>query len=303
VTVRRRFFTLDVFTNTRLSGNPLAVVLDSEELDTAAMQAIAGEFNLSETVFVLPPKDPVNLARLRIFTPGAELPFAGHPTVGTAILIAQQNGARVGEDLNFGLEEEVGIVPCTVRLSSADLGRARFDLPKLPYNAGEPAGAEAIAAALGLDVADLNFDAHVPSRFGVGAPFTLVPLRSRDALDRAAIRAEHWNRAFGEDSHNAAFLYARGGVAPDAAFQARMFVPGMGIGEDPATGSAVASFAGALMAFEPPKDGRHTLVVEQGRQMGRPSRIVLGMDVWKGALDTASVGGEAIIVSEGHLRA
>ncbi len=303
MTTSRRFFTLDVFTNTRFSGNPLAVVLDSEGLDTAAMQKIAGEFNLSETVFVQPPQDPVNLARLRIFTPGMELPFAGHPTVGTAVLLAIRNGVRAGEDLNFGLEEEVGVVPCTVRLSAGDIGRARFDLPKLPYNAGEAASADAIAAALGVDVSDIGFDKHVPSRFGVGAPFTMVPVKTADALNRAAAQMQHWNLGFGSEAHNDAFLYTRGGLAPDAAFQARMFAPAMGIGEDPATGSAVASFAGALMMFEPPKDGRHTLVVEQGHKMGRPSRIVLGMDVWKGALDAATIGGEAVVVSEGQLRA
>src|SRR5262245_51447224 len=130
--MNRRFVTLDVFTAERLTGNPLAVVLDTDGLDDAAMQKIAREFNLSETVFIRPPQDPVHLARLRIFTPYRELPFAGHPTVGAAVQLAIMNGALMGEDLNFMVEEEVGTVPCTVRLASPELGRARFELPRLP---------------------------------------------------------------------------------------------------------------------------------------------------------------------------
>ncbi|MFC5069182.1 PhzF family phenazine biosynthesis protein [Flaviflagellibacter deserti] len=299
----RRFVTLDVFTDKRFTGNQLAVVLDSEGLETEAMQAIAREFNLSETVFVQPPQDSVNLSAVRIFMPGGELPFAGHPTVGSAVLLAMLNKASIGHDLNFTIEEKIGLVPCTVRLSASDTGRARFELPKLPYEAGEAAPAADIAEALGLDASDIGFGNHVPSRFGVGAPFTFVPLKSRDALDRAAIHAQHWAKAFGTDSHNAAHLYTPGGVSPDASFDTRMFAPGMGVTEDPATGSAAASFAGVLMKFQPSGNGQHTYVIEQGRVMGRPSRIVLGLDVWDGALTGGTIGGEAVVVSEGTITA
>jgi trans-2,3-dihydro-3-hydroxyanthranilate isomerase len=298
---RRRFQTLDVFTNRRFTGNPLAVVFDAEDLDGDAMQAIAREFNLSETVFLLPPRDPVNLARLRIFTPTTELPFAGHPTVGAANVLARENGARFRSDLNFFVEEEVGVVPCTAHLIDDSSGRARFDLPKLPFKAGEAASSAMLAAALGISVDDIGLDAHVPSVYGVGAAFTFVPVRDAAVLAAIEARAEHWNTAF--PGRGAAYIYTRGGVATDAAFRARMLGQGIGISEDPATGSAVAAFAGVLMATEPPRDGHHAVVVEQGHEMGRPSRIVLGLDIWKGVLESASIGGEAVLVSEGHITA
>ncbi|MGQ4273111.1 PhzF family phenazine biosynthesis protein [Terrihabitans sp. B22-R8] len=299
----RRFLTLDVFTNRRFSGNPLAVVLDAEGLDGEAMQAIAREFNLSETVFLLPPRDPINLACARIFTPAQELSFAGHPTIGAAIVLGLENGARPRNDLNFFLEEEVGVVPCTVHLFTRDHARALFELPRLPVAAGEAASAEIIAAALGLETGEIGFDAHRPSRFAIGPAFTFVPLRDANVLGRASIQPQHWATAFGGKGEGAAYLYTRGGVAPDAAFRARMLEQGFGMGEDPATGSAVAAIAGVVMAFEPPADGQHALVVEQGHEMGRPSRIVLGLDVWERRLDSASIGGEAVLVSEGRINA
>jgi trans-2,3-dihydro-3-hydroxyanthranilate isomerase len=297
----RRFVTLDVFTNQRFAGNPLAVVLDSEGLDTAAMQAIAREFNLSETAFLLPPQDPINLAQVRIFTPTQELPFAGHPTVGAAMVLGLENGARLRNDLNFMVEERVGVVPCTVYRLGEDVARVRFELPRLPVQAGETPPAAALAAALGLDPAEIGFDTFAPRRSAVGPAFTFVPLRDAEALARAAIQPQHWAAAFG--ANGASFLYIRGGVAPDAAFRGRMLEQGFGMGEDPATGSAVAAFADVVMTFEPPADGQHALVVEQGFEMGRPSRIVLGLHVWKGALDSATIGGEAVLVSEGSVAA
>ena len=134
----------------------------------------------------------------------------------------------------------------------------------------------------------------------MGPAYTFVPLNTPDALSRATIQAAHWEAGFGSGSGHA-FLYARGGAAADAAFQARMFAPEMGVGEDPATGSAVAAFAGVLMRFEPPGNGQHTLVVEQGFAMGRPSRIVLGLDIWEGRLEGATIGGEAVVVSQGEI--
>jgi trans-2,3-dihydro-3-hydroxyanthranilate isomerase len=299
----RRFITLDVFTNRRFAGNPLAVVFGCEDLDTASMQAVAREFNLSETVFLLPPRDPVNLSRLRIFTPATELPFAGHPTVGAALVLAIENKARLRSDLNFFVEEEVGVVPCTVHRLGDDTGRARFDLPRLPFGAGEAAPIHAVAAALGLSPDEIGFDRHVPSRFAVGPSFTFVPVRDAGVLARAAVQPQHWPAAFPMPDAAATYVYTRGGEAPDASFRARMLEQGFGMGEDPATGSAVAAMAGALMAFEPPADGQHAVVVEQGHEMGRPSRIVLGLDVWKGVLEGATIGGEAVLVSEGRITA
>ena len=297
----RRFVTLDVFTNTRFAGNPLAVVLDAEGLESEGMQTIAREFNLSETVFVLPPEDQANLARLRIFMPYRELPFAGHPTVGAAVLLAVLNGASIGQDLNFMVEEKVGIVPCTVQLKAPDLGRARFELPRLPQRVDGTPSAVAIAAALGLEEAEIGLLAHEPSIFSAGNPFAFVPVRDLAAIQRIEVNPLLWKQAFPAGADFSAFVYTRETVGADGSFHARMLEPGLG--EDPATGSAVAAFAGVLMVFEPPPNGQKTYVVEQGYEMGRPSRIVLGLDVWDGALSGATIGGEAVIVSEGTITA
>ncbi len=296
--MRRRFAVLDVFTDTALAGNPLAVVLDSEGLDDARMQAITCEFALSETVFVLPPEEPRHRARLRIFTPGGELPFAGHPTVGTAVLLALRDGEERPGAAAFGLEEAVGVVPCVTEVEGEGRGYARFRLPRLPEPVGEGREAAQAAWALGLDPHDIGFDRHAPSRHSAGVPFDLIPVASLEALARARPRMEAFPDVFGAE-HAAAYLYTRAG---DRRFRARMFSPTMGIAEDPATGSAAAALAGGLMQFEPMGSGEHSFVIEQGYEMGRPSQIALQLVIRDGALDHAEIGGRAVVVSEGELR-
>ena len=298
---RRRYTILDVFTDRALAGNPLAVVLDGEGLGDAAMQAIAAEFNLSETVFVLPPADPRHRAALRIFTPGRELPFAGHPTVGTAVLLGILDHGGAPATASFGLEEQVGLVPCTVAVRGDSTGTATFTLPRLPAEIAEPAATAAIAAAVGLDAAEIGFDGHVPSVFSAGVGYTYVPVRSREAVTRARVRADAW-AAIQPADHANAFLYTREATEPSHAFHARRFAPGFGISEDPATGSAVAGFAGVVMRFDRPADGEHMLVVEQGYAMGRPSQIRLGLSVAGGALVRATIGGTAVVIADGTLR-
>lgn len=297
----RRYAVLDVFTDESLSGNPLAVVLDAEGLDPNRMQAIAREFNLSETVFVLPPAEPRHRAHLRIFTPARELPFAGHPTVGSAVLLALRspNGADAQA---FGLEEEVGIVPCVVETSGARAGHARFRLPQLPKIDGQAPDEIAIAWALGLDPAEIGFDRHVPSRHTAGNGFCFVPLASLEAIGRARPAGEAFEKAFGQGGHRpVCFLYTRQTVGRGRHFHARMFGQGLGVYEDPATGSAVAAFAGALMQCEPLGDGDHVFTIEQGFEMGRPSLIELRMTIRAGALVSAEIGGSAVVVAEGEL--
>jgi trans-2,3-dihydro-3-hydroxyanthranilate isomerase len=300
-TMGRRFFTLDVFTDTALGGNPLAVVLDGQGLGDAGMQAIAKEFNLSETVFVLPPDDANHRARLRIFTPTAELPFAGHPTVGTAVLLGLiDHGARPGA-LAFTLEEKVGLVPCAVEVVGKGKGRATFTLPRLPERLSDLASPAALAAALDLAVDEIGFGVHRPAKYSAGVPFAIVPVAGRAAVDRARRRVAAWDTAFGDGPRANAFIYCREPVVEGHAYYARMFAPDLGIGEDPATGSAVAAFAGAIMDYDKPPDGEHTLVIEQGYAMGRPSQIELTLTVTDGALVKASIGGSAVVVSEGAL--
>ena len=297
----RRYAILDVFTDAALAGNPLAVVLDAQGLDDARMQAIAREFNLSETVFVLPPEETRHRARLRIFTPARELPFAGHPTVGSAVLLALQspNGADAQA---FGLEEKVGIVPCVVETSGEREGHAHFRLPQLPVLDGEAPDEIATAWALGLDPAAIGFDRHVPSRHSAGNSFAFVPLASLDAIGRAKPAGEAFEKAFGSQGRRAvAFLYTRETVGTGRHFHARMFGQGLGMYEDPATGSAVAAFAGVLMQCEPLGDGEHAFTIEQGFEMGRPSLIELRMTIRNGALVSAEIGGAAVVVAEGTL--
>ena len=296
--MRRRYFTLDVFTTQRFAGNPLAVVLESDGLETATMQAIAREFNLPETVFVDPPSDPKHRARIRIFTPGRELPFAGHPTVGTAVLLAHLDGGDATRDVV--LAEQVGPVVCSVRLHRGG-GSASFDIPKLPERLGPVPDLKKLAAALSLAPADLGGDGYVPERWTAGNAFTFVPVKDIDAVARARPDMGRWSEAFGPDDPQAAYVFCHEVADPKHSFHARMFAPGLGVLEDPATGSAAAAFAGPLTAGK--RDGKHAFSIEQGYEMSRPSVIHLSLTIHGGALASATVGGDAVLVSEGTIEA
>jgi trans-2,3-dihydro-3-hydroxyanthranilate isomerase len=299
----RRFHTLDVFTHDALSGNPLAVVLDAGGLDTAAMQKIAGEFNLSETVFVLPQATAGHRADIRIFTPGAELPFAGHPTVGTAVLLAALDGLAPGEETAFVLGEKAGPVPCRVTRDAAGRYEAQFEAPRMPRDLGPAPDPAQLAGVLGLELRDIGFDRHRPSRFGAPVSFCYVPVKTREAMARIRVDTRWFAETFAAiaDDHPAIFAYTRETVDADAGFHARMFAPGLGIAEDPATGSAAAAFAGVLAAREGLADGTHAVVIEQGFEMGRPSRIRLGLTLAGGEVTAVTIGGGAVILTEGRL--
>ncbi|QXX74470.1 PhzF family phenazine biosynthesis protein [Methylovirgula sp. HY1] len=301
--MRRKYYVLDVFSDRALSGNPLAAMVDCDGLETEAMQKIAAEFNLSETIFILAPRDPVNTARLRIFTPQAELPFAGHPTVGGAILVAELRAAALlrAQDLRVVLEENIGTITCTVSHRPNSARRAHFIMPKLPARIGLPQDKDRLAAALGLNAAEIGFDRHVPTVYSAGLPFTFVPIINRAALARAKPRLDLFDLAFGSGAPGAAYLYTRETVDEAHDFHARMFAPSWGVSEDPATGAAAAAFTGVLMAFEKVPDGSHALAIEQGYELGRPSLITLTLDVEQSVLVEASIGGAAVIVAEGTL--
>ncbi|MHC5652741.1 PhzF family phenazine biosynthesis protein [Stappia sp. ICDLI1TA098] len=300
----RRYFVLDVFTNQALAGNPLAVVMDAEGLSDQRMQAIASEFNLSETVFVLAPQNPAHSAKLRIFTPAKELPFAGHPTVGTAILMAMERFGEIDADQNAMviLEEGVGNVRCGVVLKPNAAGFAEFDVPRLPRPADPLADRDIIAAALSLEPNEIGFENHRPCSYDAGVPFAFVPVANLAALSRARPRNANWDEAFGGlGSGAAAYVYCRQTAASGSTFSARMFAPAMGIVEDPATGSAAAAFAGVVRHFDKPTDGTHNLRIEQGVDMGRPSMIDLEIDIQAGALKAARIGGQAVIIAKGEM--
>lgn len=295
----RRYKILDVFTDQPLAGNGLAVVLDAEGLDAAAMQKIAREFNLSETVFVLPSENPGHTAKVRIFTPARELPFAGHPTVGTAVCLARERFGGPGEhDAVVVLEEGVGAVRCGVRVNDGT-GFAEFDCPRLPERTGAGVGKELAGQALGLAKSEIGFENHAPSEWSAGVPFHFVPVHNMAALAEARPDRAAWRNTFGKGS---AFVYTRETEGHDHAFRARMFAPEMGLEEDPATGSAVAAFAAPVQEFDAVPDGEHAAIIEQGFEMGRPSLIRLETTVSGGKLANVRIGGSVVEVAEGVLK-
>lgn len=302
--MKRHFYTLDVFTGQPLAGNPLAVVLEAQGLSAARMQAIAREFNLSETVFVAAPADTGNRSSVRIFTPGREIPFAGHPTVGTAVLLGLLDRQGKLGTIRFTLEEPIGPVSCDVQVLGSEHGEATFTLPRLPERLGDLPDDATLALGLGLDEPDIGFGAHRPGVYSAGNPFRFVPLRSREAVTRARPNGEAFARAFdiGNDGFTNAFVYCEEPLDPNHRFHARMFAPSVGVPEDPATGSAAAAFAGVFVDTEQPADGSHSFGIEQGDAMGRPSRITLSLDIAVGRLHQARIGGQAVVVSEGWLR-
>ncbi|HET7848669.1 MAG TPA: PhzF family phenazine biosynthesis protein [Pseudolabrys sp.] len=296
--MKRRFATLDVFTEHRFAGNPLAVVLQSDGLNGDAMQSIAREFNLSETVFIMPPESDAHRARVRIFTPKRELPFAGHPTVGTAVFLALSDGGAAPRRLV--LEEGIGPVVCDVAPGES-CGKASFELPSLSSEIGAPPPAEPIAAALGLAKHEVGFGEFVPACWSAGAPFTFVPLKTLDAIRRAEPDLARFKPTF---EHPAVYVFTNETAEVGHDFHARMFAPSLGVVEDPATGSAAAAFAGILARYAANlPNGEHSFAIEQGYEMERPSLIRLGLTMTAGALTKASIGGGVVLVAEGTIEA
>lgn len=292
----------DVFTETKMAGNPLAVMYGGESLDDATMQAIAREMNLSETVFVNPSSNPAHAASLRIFTPFGELPFAGHPTVGSAVAIAERQHAAGGDlDMVSVLEEKVGPLRCAVKIREGAASFAEFDLPRKSSRVDLPLDNTRLADALGVSEGHIGFENHVPSVWTAGVAFLLVPLHNLAAVQEMEFDASLWLRTapLVEGRLAAAFIYCRGGINHAAKFHARMFSPEMGIPEDPATGSAVAAMSGAIHYFDGVSDGQYPLLIEQGVEMGRPSHIHLRMDIKDGEVARARIGGNAVRVASG----
>lgn len=300
----RRYVVLDVFTAAKLEGNPLAVVLDCDDLDAGRMQAVAREFGLPETVFVLPASRPGLTARLRIFTPAKELDFAGHPTVGAAVLLASRRFPVIEKTIDsmIVLEENVGPVRCAVKLHPAAAAFAEFDVPRAPEPIAVDLGSKgAVADALGLASNDIGFENHRPSAYSAGTPFVFVPIAGLDAIGRARPNSAAWREAFGS-AEASVYLYTRECMRHTNRFHARMFGFGVGIPEDPATGSAAAAFAGVIQHCDKPTDGTHHYAIEQGVEMGRPSLINLTVEVAAGKVKAARIGGNAVVVAEGMLK-
>lgn len=297
-----RYAIYDVFTDTAYAGNPLAVVFDADDLDDPSMQAIATEFNLSETVFLTEPKGRDADYGVRIFTPTSELPFAGHPTVGTAVALNLEAGGEPGKRRRYVLEEIIGDVTADARINSERAGSARFFLPKLPEQVGELADNDLLARALGLHPGDLL---DTPLRGGVwsaGVPIAIVPLRYPESLARIKLDLNAFEAAFGGDEPVQAYIVAKASSTEHTQdWRVRMFAPHLGITEDPATGGAAAAFAGLLSEQMGYPDGETAVAIYQGIEMGRPSLLRLLLKLENGRLGEAMIGGDVVKVAAGEL--
>jgi trans-2,3-dihydro-3-hydroxyanthranilate isomerase len=298
-----RYLTADVFTDERFGGNQLAVFPDAREIAPELMPHIAREFNYSETTFVLPPDDPKHTARVRIFTPGGELQFAGHPTVGTAHVLASIGAVKLtGAETRIVFEEGVGPVPVTIRSTNGEPDFAQLSAAMLPEVGPPPPSANTLAAMLSLAPGDVLDGEMTAQSVSCGTPFLFVPLRDRATVARARLDLGLWESALGGYLTNKVFLFAMGGERTGSDVRARMFAPGIGIAEDPATGSAAVGLAGYLAARDARTDGTLRWIVEQGFEMGRPSILEIEADKKNGAITAARVGGRTVLICDGTMR-
>jgi trans-2,3-dihydro-3-hydroxyanthranilate isomerase len=294
------FVTVDVFTDRKFGGNPLAVFPDATSLTSAQMQAIAGEFNLAETTFVLPPREPSHTAEVRIFTPRAELPFAGHPNIGTAFVLAQESeraGRSVGAPMIF--EEKAGLVRLNLIKDGASVIGARLTPPQA-LNRGDDLDPEIIAAACSLRVSDVETANHRPCIVSCGLPLAFVELKTRAALANARPRTEVFTQHLPAERMIGILLYVhdrRDGFD----VQARMFGPLVGVPEDAASGSPNVALGGLLASLRPEPDLKLALRIGQGVDMGRPSLLEAGAEKQNGKITSLSIGGGCVPMMRGVL--
>lgn len=292
-----------MFTDRPYAGNPLAVVLEADGLGTEAMQRIAGEFNLSETVFVHQATQADALVKLRIFTPARELPFAGHPTVGAACLLAEVLLPQASDEIDFVLEENVGPVPVRVRRAPGKAPFAQLSVAKLPEYGPPPPPPGEIAAMLGLPVQEILSGPEAPRAASCGVPFLLVPVRDMAALSRVRVDTVRCREILRDYVTRDIYVYTREAEDEQAQLRARMFAPELGIAEDPATGAASAALAGALAMEDVRINGTLRWIIEQGVEMGRPSLLYTEADKQDGKVTAVRVGGHAVRLAEGTLTA
>jgi trans-2,3-dihydro-3-hydroxyanthranilate isomerase len=300
--VKRRYVTADVFTDRIFGGNPLAVVLDAAGLSTDQMQAMALEFNYSETTFVLPPVDPAHTARVRIFTPRTEVPFAGHPNVGTAFVLAREGRSAAAGGDGFVFEEAAGLVPLTLLREHGAVVGAELRAPAA-LSRRSTVRPEAAAACLSLQLPDIAMRTHPPQVVSVGLPFVAVELASLDALRRSRPNIAVHAELLPLDGADAIFAYWRAqdeqSAGAEIVLHARVFSPLDGIIEDPATGSACAAAIALLAALDSSAGPERAWRIHQGVDMGRPS-LLLGRTVNRvGAAPETYIGGRCVAVLEG----
>jgi len=297
--MQRRYVTVDVFTDAVFGGNPLAVVLDAAGLAPGRMQAIAAEFNYAETTFVLPARGAGNTAHVRIFTPRSEVPFAGHPNVGTAVVLARELEAQGNSPTDLLLfEEAAGLVPMRVLREGGLVIGAELRAPE-PLTTRSLASAQDAADCLSLSPSDIELAIHPPQVLSVGLPFLVVEVASREALRRARPNVAAHERILPSIGTDAVYAYCRGSRPEE--LHARMFSPLDGIVEDPATGSAAAATISRLAALRSEPDASIAWRIEQGIEMGRPSLLLGRTEKHGGAVTAVHVAGRAVPVMHGFL--
>ena len=295
------FFTYDVFTQTVFGGNPLAVFPEGVCIDDAQKQRIAREFNLSETVFIEPAHAPEHAARLRIFTPAKELPFAGHPTIGAALHLAWAGALGALEDGDIRIfEEPAGPVPVRFGVENGTVKTARLMAPQPPRFVESPYSADFLSALTGVPASDIGLDEFRPAFVTCGTDYLLLPLANEAALAQFWMRAEQYPQAVAEAKAagidlNGLFAFTR----HEGRWQARMLWNDLGIAEDPATGSAAVCLAGYLARHESAGNGHWQYALWQGVEMGRPSQLSIEATKEGGVVTRCYVGGSAVLISKG----
>lgn len=297
-----RYHLLDVFTATPFGGNQLAVFPDARSIPEGALLPITREFNFSEVTFCYPSEDPSHSARVRIFTPGGEIPFAGHPTIGTAVALALREGALAGDEGTIILGEGVGPVHVTVRRETATRAWGELSVVKLPEIGPQSPTLNTLAEILSLDANDLVGGALSPQAVSCGYPFLLVPVKSKQAVERARVRVDRWEQTLKGWWAPEILVAAKDPSGGEQHWHARMFAPGINIAEDPATGSAIAAFGGWLASKDARTDGTFSWTVAQGIEMGRPSQLAVSADKVAGAVTAVRVSGHAVLIGEGRLQ-
>jgi trans-2,3-dihydro-3-hydroxyanthranilate isomerase len=294
--VKYRYYICDVFTDTRFGGNQLAVLPQADGLSKQQMQQIAREFNFSETTFVFPAKAG-HTRHVRIFTPAREIPFAGHPNVGTAFVLASIGEfGEVKSSVTVTFEEEAGLVSVAIHESDGKIASCELTAPQ-SLSFGKTLPADLVATAISIDAKEIVTKTHGPQVASVGLGFIMVELRDRSVLERARINTSGFEALAAQDVMPDVYLYTRTSDGFD--IRARMFAPFSGVPEDPATGSANCALAGLLAHYSEQSNGSFSWRIAQGVEMGRPSTLIARAEKSDGVVQTTRIGGAAVLVSEG----
>lgn len=297
--MKYRYYTCDVFTETRFGGNPLAVLPSADGLSDHQMQQIAREFNFSETAFVFPPQAG-HTRSVRIFTPAREVPFAGHPNVGTAFVLASTGEfGEIRSSLSVTFEEKAGLVPITIREEQGRVVSCELAAPQ-PLSLGKSIPVDLLASTVSLATKDVVTETHQPQIASVGLPFLMTELRDRAALERARVNSTGVEAILRQDIRPSIYLYTRATDGFD--IRARMFAPLSGVPEDPATGSASCAVGGLLAHHSGQVSGRFSYRIAQGVEMGRPSVLLVRAEKTDGRVQATWVGGACVLVSEGLIQ-